>query len=282
MLLPCSVIGTCSKFEGKVQETNHKFEIREKLQETNHKLQIRNPKEAPNSKSQITISKSEKSSRRQITKPILEFGICNLELVTRNPQLLTHGDKQTTKMPPFTLILHMVTSLDGIIAKPDNSVSWFETADHYENGLELTLEETKSFLTNIDCYVMGSHTYEHAIKLSESYGWAYGDTPTLVLSHRSLKIDRPNIQLFSGELKRVVEEELKPKYRNAWVVGGASLTRDFIQLGLADEIRLTVLPVLLGEGLRFCNHLAGDRPLHLAEVKAYKSGAVELRYEIKK
>lgn len=65
----------------------------------------------------------------------------------------------------------MVSSLDGMIAKKDNSVSWFETSSHYEKGV--VGEDAVEFLKTIDCYVMGARTYEHALELSRSYGWAH-------------------------------------------------------------------------------------------------------------
>jgi dihydrofolate reductase len=77
----------------------------------------------------------------------------------------------------FKLTIYMVSSLDGMIAKKDNSTSWFETVDSYEKGLALTEQDIAEFLRSIDCYVMGSRTYEHALQLSESYGWVYGDVP---------------------------------------------------------------------------------------------------------
>lgn len=174
----------------------------------------------------------------------------------------------------------MVSSLDGIIAKKDNSVSWFETADHYEKGV--TGENAAEFLKTIDCYVMGSRTYEHALELTTSYGWPYGDVPTIVVSHRNLPVERQNVELFSGELDKLVNERLRPNYKNAWMVGGALLARDFIRLNLADEIRLSILPIILGEGLLFFEELGQERALHLKDVKAYKSGMVELWYEVKK
>src|SRR5580698_9011291 len=96
----------------------------------------------------------------------------------------------------FTITIHMVASLDGMIAKKDNSVSWFETTDSYEKGS--TGQDAEEFLKTIDCYVMGARTYEHALQLSASYGWAYGDTPTIVVTHRDLPIARPNIEMYSG------------------------------------------------------------------------------------
>jgi len=174
----------------------------------------------------------------------------------------------------------MVSSLDGVIAKKDNSVSWFETSDYYEKGV--IEQNTEEFLKTISCYVMGSRTYEHALELSKSYGWAYGDVPTMVLTHRKLPIDRSNIETYSGDLNKFVNERLKPNYKNIWLVGGAMLAKDFIRLKLADDIRLSILPVILGDGTLFLDHVGHEQVLHLKDVTAYKSGMVELWYEVKK
>ena len=66
------------------------------------------------------------------------------------------------------------------------------------------------------------------------------------------------------------------------MVGGAELAKSLIRAGLADDIRVSVLPILLGDGLRFFEELGVERPLHLKEVTGYKNGMVELWYEIKK
>jgi len=173
----------------------------------------------------------------------------------------------------------MVSSLDGIIAKKDNSVSWFETSDYYEKGV--AGEDPDEFLKTIDCYIMGSRTYEHALELSRSYGWAYGDTPTIVVTHRDLPVDRKNIEFYSGDLNKLVNERLKINYKNVWLVGGAILVKDFIRLKLADQIRLSILPVILGDGILFFDHIEQEQALHLKDVTAYKSGMVELCYEIR-
>jgi len=182
----------------------------------------------------------------------------------------------------FKITIHMVSSLDGIIAKKDNSVTWFETADYYEKGIEVTEQDAKEFLTTIDCYVMGSRTYEHALELSKSYGWAYGDVPTIVVSHRNLHVEKQNIEIYSGDLSKLVNEQLKPKYKNVWLVGGAILAKEFIKLKLADEIRLSIIPIILGDGTLFFDHIEQEQALHLKDVTAYKSGMVELYYEVKK
>jgi dihydrofolate reductase len=180
----------------------------------------------------------------------------------------------------FKVTIHMVSSLDGIIAKKDNSVSWFETSSKFEKGV--VGEDPAEFLKTIDCYVMGSCTYEHALELSRSYGWAYGDKPTIVVTSRTLPVERQNIQFYAGELNKLVNEVLKPNYRNVWLVGGPMLAGEFMRLKLADEIRLSVIPIILGDGTPFFNRTAGERSLNLKDVMAYKNGMVELWYAIRK
>ena len=68
--------------------------------------------------------------------------------------------------------VHMVASLDGFIARKDGSVSWLETSDSYEKGTGG--EDAEAFLETVDCFVVGSRTYETALSL----GWPYGDVPT--------------------------------------------------------------------------------------------------------
>jgi dihydrofolate reductase len=79
-----------------------------------------------------------------------------------------------------------------------------------------------------------------------------------------------------------VNERLKPNYKNVWLVGGAALAKDFICSKLADEIRLSVIPIILGDGLLFFDNIGQEQALHLKDVAAYKNGMVELQYEIRK
>ena len=177
------------------------------------------------------------------------------------------------------ITIHMVSSLDGFIGKTDGDVSWFETTSNYEKGV--TGENAEEFMKTIDCFVMGSRTYEHALELSRNFGWVYGDIPTVVLTHRNLPIERKNIEFYSGDLNNLVNNNLKRKYKNIWVAGGAVVARDFIHSKLADDIRLSILPIILGDGIQFLDHIGLEQVLHLKDVTAYKNGMVELWYELK-
>lgn len=176
------------------------------------------------------------------------------------------------------ITIHMVSSLDGMIARKDNSVSWFETSHPYDKGVDG--QDPEEFLKTIDCYVMGSRTYEHALELSKNYGWAYGDKPTIVLTTRHLPSALPNIEFYSGTLQQLVDERLRQQYKNVWVVGGAQLTKDFLRQRLANEIRVSILPIILGDGLPFFDHIGKEQVLRLVDTIACKNGMVELCYEV--
>jgi dihydrofolate reductase len=178
--------------------------------------------------------------------------------------------------------IHMAASLDGFIARKDGRVDWLETSDEFPAGHTLDPEFVEAFLKTIDCYVMGSRTYETALSFeAKGFGWSYGDKPTFVLTSRDLPRTRDNVKFHSGDLAQFVNGHLRPAFRNIWFVGGGVVSGECLRLGLADEVSYSILPVLIGEGIPFFEKLDKDVLLHLIEVKAYKSGMVELRYEVR-
>ena len=99
------------------------------------------------------------------------------------------------------ITLHAAASLDGFIARKDNTVSWLESDGRvYEAGVSISEEEIAKFVKSIDCYVIGSRTYEHALVL----GWPYGDTPVVVVTHRELMAERQSVQFYAGDLTTLV------------------------------------------------------------------------------
>src|ERR1700675_3038014 len=129
------------------------------------------------------------------------------------------------------------------------------SGDVYERGVT---DDGAEVIQSIDCFVLGSRTYEHALQL----GWPYGDTPAIVVTSRELQSTRKSVEFYSGDLKKLVDEILAPRYGNIWLVGGAMLCQDFLRLDLVDEIRLAIVPVLLGDGLRLFDNSGIERRWH--------------------
>jgi dihydrofolate reductase len=194
------------------------------------------------------------------------------------------ADCASAMMKPLQskITIHMVASLDGFIARKDGRVDWLETSDTFEGGDTMTPEFVEKILETIDCYVMGSRTYETALDFeAKGLGWAYGDKPTFVLTSRELRKTRESVQFCSGDLARLVNERLKPNFRNIWFVGGGQVSGECLRLGLADEVRYSIMSILIGDGISFFDGLDRDVALHLVEAKTYESGMVALRYEVR-
>jgi len=151
----------------------------------------------------------------------------------------------------------MAASLDGFIARRDGRVGWLETSDKFEDGDTMAPEFVEEFLKTIDCYVMGSRTYETALEFeAKGFGWSYGNKATFILTSRELPRTRDTVEFYSGD------------------------PGECLRLGLADEIRYSIMPILIGDGISFFEGLDKDIALHLVEVKAYESGMVALRHEV--
>ena len=198
-------------------------------------------------------------------------------LIAERPQseTMANADSRVT--------IHMVASLDGFIARTDGSVDWLETADEFAGGATMDPGSVDAFLRTIDCYVMGSRTYETALRFeAKGLGWSYGDTPTFVLTHRALPRTRESVEFYAGDLAQLVHERLRPAFRGIWFVGGSIVAAECLRLALADEVRYSILPIVIGDGIPFFEQLDRDIALHLAEVNAYRSGMVELRYEVRR
>lgn len=116
----------------------------------------------------------------------------------------------------------MAASLDGFIARKDGRVDWLEVSDEFAGGESMAPGFVEAFLKTIDCYVMGSRTYETALRFeAQGFGWAYGDKPTFVLTSRDLSRTRDTVEFYSGDLAQLVNGRLRPRFRSIWWVAAA-------------------------------------------------------------
>ena len=186
-------------------------------------------------------------------------------------------------MADSRVTIHMAASLDGFIARKNGSIDWLETSDEFADGTTMDPELAEAFLKTIDCYVMGSRTYETAFNFeAKGLGWVYGDKPVFVLTRRNLPRSRDTVEFNSGDLTQFVNGRLRRTFRTIWFVGGGMLSGECLRLGLADEVRYSILPILIRDEIPFFDKLDRDIALHLTEVKAYKTGMIALCYEVQK
>jgi dihydrofolate reductase len=146
---------------------------------------------------------------------------------------------------------YTATSLDGFIADPDNSLDWLFTRQHEDDG-PLNYGE---FIAGVGAMAMGSTTYEwildheFAHKDPAEWKWPY-DIRCWVFTHRQLPaVPGAGIEFTSAEIATVHKEMVAAAGgRNVWIVGGGDLAGQFAEVGLLDEVIVTIAPVTLGAG----------------------------------
>jgi dihydrofolate reductase len=172
------------------------------------------------------------------------------------------------------IIYYVASSLDGYIATDDGGVDWlapFQSAgeDHGAGNL----------YSSVDALLMGSHTYEFALKLGH---WPSPDKPSWVFTRRDLRLLHPSITLTSQSPAEVIELLRARAVHRAWLMGGGKLATSFRSAGLISHFIISVFPVILGSGIPLFAPTASaspEDPLRLIEAKPFPSGIVQLSYE---
>lgn len=146
---------------------------------------------------------------------------------------------------------YTATTLDGFIADPDNSLDWLFTRNHEKDG-PLNYGE---FIAGVGAMAMGATTYEwildheFADKDPADWKWPY-DIPCWVFTHRRLPVvPEAGIEFTSADVAAVHGEMVRAGGgRNIWIVGGGDLAGQFADVGLLDEVIVSIAPVTLGGG----------------------------------
>ena len=167
-------------------------------------------------------------------------------------------------------------SLDGFIARKDGSLDWLKPAE-----AELPPADTgfDAFMASVDYVVMGRNTFEIVLPMSET--WFYSK-PVYVLTTRPLaRPDRLKGKVDSGRHspREFVDLMEKRGAKRLYVDGGKTI-QDFLKAGLIDDLVLTRIPVLIGDGIPLFGPLAKDVRLALESSRVLTGGAVQSTYRV--
>lgn len=172
------------------------------------------------------------------------------------------------------IVLYIASSLDGYIARTDGSLDWLNNHPNPDN----TDYGYGEFLQSISAIVMGRITYEEVIKFG--IPWPYKGIPTYVTtSNEQLDITTPDTHRYSGDLSELSDSLKKMTNNDIWLVGGGKLVTHFLNLNLIDRIILTIMPVLLGEGILLFPGRSIESQWKLNACKAFGSGVVSVTYD---
>ncbi len=167
-------------------------------------------------------------------------------------------------------ILYIAVSLDGFVAGANDDISWLFRYNDVDYGFD-------AFFTGIGAIIQGRRTYEVEIK----NGWeTSAPVPTFVLSHHlpERKPQRGNVVFTDEDISQVLKKAKQRTSKDVWIEGGANVAQQFLDRDLIDEIVLSIVPVILGDGIRLFGKTHKSIEFALREVRKFDKGLVQLTY----
>jgi len=168
------------------------------------------------------------------------------------------------------VILYISMSVDGYIADKKDGLDFLSLVE--EEGEDYGYGD---FIKNIDTIIIGRKTYDKVL----SMGYAYPHTNKEVyIITRTKRTPEGNFQFYTGDLKHLVDSLKNQQGKNIYCDGGAQLANELLKLRLIDELVISVIPTLLGDGIRLFEDGRPAEQLELVECKNHTKGLVQLTY----
>lgn len=170
------------------------------------------------------------------------------------------------------VVLFIAMSLDGYIADRNGNVDWLNG----QSGNEENIDTYSIFIKDVDIVVMGWNTYHQIVTELSPSEWVYDGLTSYVITHRELS--STNSIIFTGKDTCDLVNELKQKQgKNIWICGGANIVQQLIKADLIDEYYISVIPTILGSGIRLFGTSPKEIKLKLIHTQMY-NGIAELIY----
>lgn len=170
------------------------------------------------------------------------------------------------------VILFIAMSLDGYIADAGGGVDWLQGQDPAVEPLDTYT----TFIKDVDTVLMGRKTHHQIVTELSPGMWVYDGQLTYVFTHHQ-QPDADGIRFVNADPVALVRQLQTQAGKDIWICGGADIVRQLMQADLIDRYRITVIPTLLGGGVRLFEETGKAVPLRLLHTSA-KNGMVELIY----
>lgn len=170
-------------------------------------------------------------------------------------------------------VLFITMSLDGYIADRNGGVGWLNGQENEGENNDIYFE----FVKDIDTVLMGWNTYYQVVNELSPTEWVYNDFTTYVFTHKEIA-STENISFTNDSPTDLLKKLKAQEGKDIWVCGGANLIAQLMRENLIDRYYISVIPVLLGRGIRLFGEFTNQQKLRLMKTQSY-NGIVELIYE---
>lgn len=171
--------------------------------------------------------------------------------------------------------LFIAASLDGYIAKPNDDLSFLNLVE--KEGEDYGYAE---FISTIDVILIGRKTYDYVLREIGPAHYDNGTRDVYVIT-RSERPDVGKVKFYNGDLAELVRKLKNEDGKNIYCDGGAEVINELLKSDLVDELIVSVIPILLGEGTRLFKDGRPEQMLEFLSAKTFDTGLVQLHYKRK-
>jgi dihydrofolate reductase len=171
------------------------------------------------------------------------------------------------------VIVHIATSADGYIARPDGDIEWLTSRPAPKGFYGMD-----AFMRSVDTKVLGRKTYEVSRRMGAKFG---SGSRTIVFSRHPPLADAPSgVEFVNDAIGPFVSRLREQPGKDIWLMGGGGIIASFLDARAIDEFVVSVVPVFIGEGIPLIAPRHRHVPLDLQSVERFEDGVVQLRYRV--
>ena len=170
------------------------------------------------------------------------------------------------------VIVHIGTSADGYIARPDGDLEWLTSRPKPDGFYGMS-----AFMKSIDTKLIGRKTYEMSLLLGAKFD---SKSRTIVFTHAPPTDAPPGVEFVTGAIGPFVSRLREEPGKDIWLMGGGDLIASLLDERAIDEFVVTMMPVFIGDGIPLIARRHRHTPLDLKSVERFADGAVQLHYRV--
>ena len=172
------------------------------------------------------------------------------------------------------VIVHIGTSADGYIARPDGDLEWLTSRPKPKGFYGMS-----TFMTSIDTKLLGRKTYERSLRLGAKFD---SKSRTIVFSRHAPPADAPSgVEFANGAIGPFVSSLREQPGKDIWLMGGGEIIASFLDAQAIDEFVISVVPIFIGDGIPLTARRHRHIPLSLRSTEKFEDGLVQLRYAVR-